>query len=109
MIAAAGGRSVMGTPGKSSQGTTWEAIGAAEAEVLIVAPCGFRLDGAVVLAEQLVHRRVLPASAEVWAVDADAYVVRPSPRVLDGVAMFASILHPERCGAPSPTAALRIR
>jgi iron complex transport system substrate-binding protein len=109
MISAAGGTSVMGRPGCNSQGATWDEIAACNAEVVIVAPCGFRLDGATDLARQVVARGVLPADAEVWAVDADAYVVRPSPRVVDGVAMFASILHPDLCGIPDPAQATRIR
>jgi iron complex transport system substrate-binding protein len=108
MIANAGGRSVMGRPGENSRGAAWEDITTSGAEVVIVAPCGFRLGGATALAEQVVARRVLPESAEVWAVDADAYVVRPSPRLVDGVGIFASILHPNRCGAPDPAAATRV-
>jgi len=76
---------------------------------VIVAPCGFRLSGATELAEQVVARGVLPSGAEVWAVDADAFVVRPSPRVVDGVEIFASILHPERHGHPDGAAAVRVR
>ncbi len=109
MIAAAGGRSVMGRPGRNSQGATWDEIAACAAEVVIVAPCGFRLAGATELAEQVVARGVLPDGAEVWAVDADAFVVRPSPRVVDGVETFASILHPERHGQPDPHTAVRVR
>ena len=109
MIAAAGGRSVMGRPGQNSQGATWDQVGACGAEVVIVAPCGFRLAGASDLAEQVVARGVLPADAEVWAVDADAFVVRPSPRVVDGVEIFASILHPQRLGSPDGAAATRVR
>ena len=109
MIAAAGGRSVMGRPGRNSQGATWDEIAACAAEVVIVAPCGFRLAGAMELAQQVVARGMLPDGAEVWAVDADAFVVRPSPRVVDGVETFASILHPERLGQPDPTAAARVR
>jgi iron complex transport system substrate-binding protein len=109
MIAAAGGRSVMGRPGRNSQGATWDEIAACAAEVVIVAPCGFRLAGATALAEQVVERGSLPGDAEVWAVDADAFVVRPSPRVVDGVEVFASILHPERHGHPDPQAAVRVR
>jgi iron complex transport system substrate-binding protein len=30
----------------------------------------------------------------VWAIDADALIVRPGPRVVDGVEALASILHP---------------
>ncbi len=108
MITAAGGRSVMGRPGRNSQGATWSEIRACRADVVIVAPCGFRLDGATALAEQVVARGVLPGAAEVWAVDADAFVVRPSPRLVDGVEMFASILHPERHGPPDPATATRV-
>jgi iron complex transport system substrate-binding protein len=109
MIAAAGGRSVMGRPGQNSQGATWDQVSASGAEVVIVAPCGFRLAGATDLAEQVVARGVLPTEAEVWAVDADAFVVRPSPRVVDGVEIFASIMHPERHGLPDRAAAIRVR
>jgi len=109
MIAAAGGRSVMGRPGENSQGATWDQVSVCAAEVVIVAPCGFRLSGATELAEQVVARDVLPATVEVWAVDADAFVVRPSPSVVDGVEIFASILHPERYGQPDGAAAIRVR
>jgi iron complex transport system substrate-binding protein len=109
MIAAAAGRSVLGRPGQNSQGATWDQVSACGAEVVIVAPCGFRLSGAAELAEQVVARGVLPTHAEVWAVDADAFVVRPSQRVVDGVESFASILHPQRHGYPDATAAIRVR
>jgi iron complex transport system substrate-binding protein len=109
MIAAAGGRSVMGRPGHNSQGATWEEVAGCAAEVVIVAPCGFRLPGAVELAEQVEGRGVLPEGSEVWAVDADAFVVRPSARVVEGVEIFAAILHPDRYGSPDPSSAIRVR
>ena len=108
LISAAGGRSVMGRPGANSQGASWEAITTCVADVVIVAPCGFRLLGAQQLAEEVVARGVLPAGAEVWAVDADAFVVRPGPRVIQGVEVFASILHPDRCGPPDAAHAVRV-
>ena len=108
LIAAAGGWSVMGRPGAKSQGATWDAIGAVDAEVVIVAPCGFRLDGASQLAEGIFAAGRMPTGAEVWAVDADAYVVRPSTRVVEGAEIFASILHPSVMGEPDPKAARRI-
>ena len=109
MIAVAGGRSVMGRPGRNSQGATWEEISGCGCDVVIVAPCGFRRGGATKLAREVVARGVLPAHAEVWAVDADAFVVRPSPRVVEGVEIFASILHTDRYGTPDPAAATRVR
>lgn len=107
MVTAAGGESVLGFPGANSQGVEWERIRAAEAEVVIVSPCGYRLDGAAELAEQVVDR--LPPETEVWAIDADAVVVRPGPRVVDGVEVIASMLHPGVCGTPDPGLARRIR
>ena len=35
----------------------------------------------------------LPAAAEVWAIDANACVVRPGPRLVDAVEQFAAIFH----------------
>ena len=108
LITAAGGRSVLGRPGQNSQGVPWETIRECAAEVVIVAPCGFRLDGASELAQQVIDRGVLPIGAQVWAVDADAFVVRPGPRVVEGVEVFASLLHPDRCGPPHHAAARRL-
>jgi iron complex transport system substrate-binding protein len=60
--------------------------------VVLVAPCGYDLDGAAAQA-----RTVAPMfpDAEVWAIDANGLVVRPGPRLVDGVAAIAAILHPD--------------
>jgi len=76
---------------------------------VIVSPCGYRLDGAAELGQQVIERGHLPANAEVWAIDADAVVVRPGPRVVDGVEIIAQILHPDRCGVPHASHARRLR
>jgi iron complex transport system substrate-binding protein len=109
LVAAAGGTSVLGFAGRNSEGVEWEAIRDADADVAIVSPCGFRLDGAAELARGVIERDLLPPDAEVWAIDADAVIVRPGPRVVDGVETIASILHPERCGPPAPDLARRMR
>ncbi len=109
MVEAAGGESVLGFPGADSQGVEWERIVDSGAEVVIVSPCGFRLDGAADLAQQVIDAERVPPEAEVWAIDADAVVVRPGPRVVDGVEVMASILHPGRCVDPSPGLAKRLR
>jgi iron complex transport system substrate-binding protein len=36
----------------------------------------------------------------VWAIDADALVVRPGPRLIDGVEAIAAILRPDAAPAP---------
>ena len=108
LVTAAGGEAVLGRPGAKSVGVDWPEITSSGAEVVIVSPCGFRLDGAAELAARVAAAGVLPAGAELWAVDADAFVVRPGPRVVEGVETFAAILHPDRCGPPDPAAARRV-
>jgi iron complex transport system substrate-binding protein len=108
MVRVAGGVDVLGRPGQASQGATWDMVRSCDAEVVIVSPCGFRLERAAELARQVVDAGVLPPGAEVWAVDADAVVVRPGPRVVDGVELFARIFHTDRAGTPDPALATRI-
>ena len=109
LVEAGGGASVLGRPGENSVGVEWSEISSCGAEVVVVSPCGFRLDGAAELAEQVLAAGHLPDDAEVWAIDADAYMVRPGPRVVEGAEVLASILHPEIAGAPKPADARRIR
>ncbi len=71
------------------------------------APCGYGLDQSASLAEELVRGDELPASAAVWAVDANASFARPGPRLVDGVEALAAILHPEV--ADPSTIAVRLR
>ena len=108
LVSAGGGRPVMGDPGADSQRLNWDAVATAVAEVVIVAPCGYHLGPAYEHAAELVADRRLPDDADVWAVDADSYFVRPGPRLVDGAELVGQILHPELCGSPDPTRALRV-
>jgi iron complex transport system substrate-binding protein len=106
MVTAAGGEPVLGVSGERSERVEWEAVTAGHPDVVVVAPCGYRLDQARTLAEEVVEAGVLPPDLPVWAVDADAVVVRPGPRVVEGVETLAHILHPDLMDAPLGTAAL---
>ena len=98
MISIAGGEPVAAHPEMRSGPTSWDAIRAERPEVVVVAPCGFGLDAA---AEQAaVVAAELPGTA-IWAIDGDAVIVRPGPRLVDGVEVIARILHPE-LGEPPP-------
>ena len=46
--------------------------------------------------------------AQVWAIDGDGLVVRPGPRLVDGVEAIAAILHPDAVPAPPPGAIARV-
>lgn len=99
MIEAAGGTALLAAPGAHSGALNWDTVADAEPDLVVVAPCGFGLDGAVDHAQQIRDR--LPPGAEVWAVDGDAHIVRPGPRLVDGVELLAGLLR----GDPVPAGA----
>jgi len=101
LVSAAGGRPVAAQPGEPSVQTDWSAIAAAGPELVIVAPCGYHLPGAVEQARTAAQ--ALPG-VPIWAIDADGIVVRPGPRLIDGVEAIASILHPDVMPAAKPEA-----
>ena len=94
MVAASGGEDVLGRPGEPSYATSWEAAGAREPELVVVAACGFDAKRGATEARDV----DLPAPAV--AVDANAYYSRPAPRVADGVRQLGYLLHPEVCEDP---------
>src|SRR5690348_2144723 len=93
MIELAGGIPVLATPGEKSHRVTWEAVKAAEPEVLVVAPCGFDRDGCRGLADELIASGVLPDGVPVHVVDANASWARPGTRLAEGVEELAGLLH----------------
>jgi iron complex transport system substrate-binding protein len=94
MVSAAGGACVLGAAGQRSESIAPSVVALAQPELIVVAPCGFRLSGATELAGSLIERGTLPPGVPVWAVDADAAFVRPGPRLIDGVEALAAICHP---------------
>jgi len=106
LVTAAGGTVALGDAGARSCEISMAEVHAAQPDIVVVSPCGYRLDGATALAKELVAAGELP-DAEVWAVDADAMFVRPGPRVVDGVATLAAIIHPGAVAMPAD-AALRV-
>jgi iron complex transport system substrate-binding protein len=93
LVTAAGGQPVIGTPGRPSVATTWPEIAGTRPDLVVIAPCGYRLDAAAALAAETIAADGFPADVPVWAIDADWVVVRPGPRLVDGVEALAGILH----------------
>jgi iron complex transport system substrate-binding protein len=100
MVARAGGEDVLGTEGKPSVRVTAEQIAGSRAGVIVVMPCGYNTER--VAAEWPTFQPPagwgdLPAvqSGEIYAVDANSYFSRPGPRLADGIAILAALLHPE--------------
>lgn len=105
LVSAAGGDAVLAQPGGRSVPTTWAEVAAAHPDVVIVASCGFDLAGSVQHARELSGS--LPGACQVWCIDANGLVVRPGPRLVEGIEAIAAILH--GVGEPNPTAAVRFR
>ena len=101
LVSAAGAQPVAAQPGVPSVATSWAAIAAAAPELVVVAPCGYHLPGAIEQARSAAQ--ALPGLS-VWAIDADGIVVRPGPRLVDGVEAIASIVHPGAVPAPRSAA-----
>jgi iron complex transport system substrate-binding protein len=107
LIAAAGGQSVLGSPGAASRRAGWDEVAAAEPEVVVFMPCGYGLDDA--RAEGEAVARKVPASTAVWATDAARLFSRCTPdAVASGLEVLAGILHPEAFPTPSHRLAVRL-
>ncbi len=91
MISLAGGNDSLGRPGEDSVRMDWDDVVKAKPEMIIVSPCGYRLERAAELARQVPR---IPG-AVVYAVDANAYFARPGPRVVEGVELLAHLFHPD--------------
>jgi iron complex transport system substrate-binding protein len=100
MIELAGGVDPLARRGADSVRVTWDDVITAAPEVIIVAPCGYSLEGAAEQVQVLAQRPgwdTLPAvrAGRVHPVDANAYFARPGPRLVDGVELLANLFHPE--------------
>jgi iron complex transport system substrate-binding protein len=105
LVRAAGGEPVAARPGTRSVQTTWRELLNAAPDVVLVTPCGFHLAGATRQAQVVALR--FPGTP-VWALDADGIVVRPGPRLVNGVEAIAAILHPGAVPDPPRDAIARV-
>jgi iron complex transport system substrate-binding protein len=99
LVELAGGEPVLGNPGANSRVLTWDEIAVADPDVVIVAPCGFDLDRA-----QRELAALPPAAAaafaslravregRAYAMDGNAFVNRPGPRLVDTAELFAAAI-----------------
>lgn len=99
MLEWAGGDDGNSEFGSDSVRLTWEQILKFRPEVILVSPCGFTMPDALAQAASLQSKpgwHDLPAAqtGRIYALDANAYFARPGPRLVDGVELLASLLHP---------------
>jgi iron complex transport system substrate-binding protein len=90
LVSRAGGIPVGGALGGRSVTTSWDEL--PEADLVVVAPCGFGLDAAVEQSAAVASR--LPG-VRLIAIDSARFVVQPGPSLVDGVEALAWALHPD--------------
>lgn len=101
----AGGVSVIGEAGARSRESTWDALAAADPQVVVLGLCGFDLPRTVEewaafdVPEPLTRTRAW-RDGQMWAIDGSAHVSRPGPRLVDGAEALSAIL----AGRPGPRA-----
>lgn len=106
MIARAGGVDVLAKPGEHSSTRTLAQVRAADPEFILIAPCGFDLERAAADAERILATEdwAWAREKQVWALDANSFLSRPGPRVIDGIELLAQILHPTLFSQPDAAA-----
>ncbi len=94
LVELSGGRPILAHPGANSQRLEWDAIAAADPHAVIVAPCGFdieKTERAIAALDGVEQWRSLAArrSGRVLAVDGNAYLSRPGPRLVEAAEIIA--------------------
>jgi iron complex transport system substrate-binding protein len=97
LVEIAGGEPVLADPGGNSRVLSWEAIAAADPDVIIVSPCGFDLAktreaiGELATIGAWASLRAVRAG-RVAAIDGNAFVSRPGPRLVESAELFADAI-----------------
>jgi iron complex transport system substrate-binding protein len=104
LIAIAGGTDPLGRAGEDAAAVGWDAVHAADPEVLVLACCGYPIERTladVPLLESRPGWRELSAvrAGQVYVMDGSAYFSRPGPRLVESLEILAAILHPSRMPA----------
>ena len=100
MVVHAGGEDVLGISREPSFKVSEAQIAQSGAELIVAMPCGYNTGRAAAECRAVPFPeswRDLPAvrNRRVYAADANAYFSRPGPRLADGVALLAHLIHPE--------------
>lgn len=101
LVRLAGGKSLFGEVGQHSPWLKWEALAAANPDVIVIMPCGFDRQRTEQEAQQMQQHPEwgnLKAvqTDQVYVTDGNQYFNRPGPRLADSLEILAEILHPDR-------------
>lgn len=110
LVEIAGGAYSLAAAGAHSPKLTWEALVEHQPEVIVIAPCGFKIPQTQMDLNLLTAHsqwQALPAvpAQRVYIADGNAYFNRPGPRIVESAEILAEILHPEACTGLAPSVA----
>ncbi len=99
LVALAGGTCAFGVAGAHSTTLPWQALRAADPDVIVVAPCGFGVERTLAempaLAAHPEWRELAAVRAgRVFVADGNLYFNRSGPLLFDTPEILAEILHP---------------
>lgn len=100
LVTMAGGAGQFGTPGAHAPWLTWDALAAADPDVIVVLACGFDIARS---RDEMPALTGLPGwsglratrAGRIYLTDGNQYFNRPWPRVADALEILAEILHPD--------------
>lgn len=107
LVALCGGTYDMIAPGAHSPTLSWDDLVRAAPDVIIIMPCGFKLQQTQPELPRLTQRpewKHLPAvrNRRVYAVDGNAYLNRPGPRIVESAELLAGLIQPGFFAAKIP-------
>lgn len=99
LVELAGGCCELVQPGKHSSYANWADIVRFDPQVIVIMPCGFDVDRAIVEAQVLPTWAGWPdlsavRAGRVVAVDGNAFFNRSGPRLVDSLELLAHLFHP---------------
>jgi iron complex transport system substrate-binding protein len=105
LVAYAGGENIFGKVGQHSPWLTWQELQAADPDVIVLAPCGYKLERTmqdVPLLQKQPTWADLKAvrDGRVFALDGNAYLNRSGPRLVESAELLAHVIWGERSGIP---------
>ena len=114
LVAMAGGIDVLGREGRHSEWITWDDLSRADPDLIVVAPCGFRIEDSqrdfhLLTAHPIWQSLRAVRSQKVFIVDGNQYFNRPGPRLVESLEILAGIVKGvipsearDRCGRAVP-------
>ncbi len=107
LVELGGGTYGLVPPGAHSPTMSWDDLTAYAPEVIIIMPCGFKLPQTQRELSRLIAHpawRHLPAvrNRRVYAVDGNAYLNRPGPRIAESAELLAGLIQPGFFAAKIP-------